>query len=127
MCLPVKVLKCVVGFNAWVTILMGVMAIISGVVIHYNAGDVLSQLSSKSGYSPSAFVDCFYIFGSALVLFGLFGIIGGSRRNAYCLFIFNIFVVVTLVVFAIIGAAAIVITERVGEPTTGINNIDDHR
>ncbi len=38
MCLPLRFLKCIVGFTAWVTILTGVASFIVGIIISVKTG-----------------------------------------------------------------------------------------
>jgi hypothetical protein len=79
MCLPTRFLKCVVGFNAWVVTLLGVAGIITGIVIAAKtSGSASNFFTSGLGFHKDAFVDCYYIFGAALLLFGVFGIVGGK-------------------------------------------------
>jgi hypothetical protein len=38
MCLPISFLKCIVKFNAFVTIMVGVMALITGIITGISTG-----------------------------------------------------------------------------------------
>jgi hypothetical protein len=33
MCLPLSTLKCLVGFNAWVTIFLGLASLVGGIIV----------------------------------------------------------------------------------------------
>lgn len=111
MCLPTRFLKCIVQFNAWIVTLLGVVSVIAGIVIGVKtSGSTDSFFNSGLGFSKNALVMCFYIFGAALLFFGVFGIVGGKKKNAFCLFIFNIFVIVAFLAFAITGTVALALS-----------------
>ena len=54
-----------------------------------------------------------------MVLFGIFGIIGGKKKNSFCLFIFNLLTLMMFIVFASIGLAAFLVTKELGEANEG--------
>lgn len=121
MCLPTRLLKCVVEFNAWVVTLLGVAGVITGIVLGVKtSGSNSAFWSSGLGFNKSAFIDCYYIFGAALILFGVFGIVGGKKRNAFCLFVFNIFVIVAFLAFGILGVVAQALTSEFDDPNACI-------
>jgi hypothetical protein len=55
-------------------------------------------------------IACLYIFGGCLVGVGIFGIIGGHKKNACCLTIYNIGAILGFIVFLVVGAVAYGVT-----------------
>jgi hypothetical protein len=62
------------------------------------------------------------VFGIALILLGVFGIVGGKKKNGFCLFIFNIGLLAGLIVFAAIGITASVYLGDMEESSKSIYN-----
>jgi hypothetical protein len=51
-----------------------------------------------------------YILGGALVILGIFGVVGGHKKNACMLGVYNFGAILALVLFIIIGAIAYGVT-----------------
>jgi hypothetical protein len=62
------------------------------------------------------------VFGIALILLGVFGIVGGKKKNEFCLFIFNVGLLAGFIVFAAIGITASVYLSDMDESSKSIYN-----
>ena len=115
MCLPVKFLKCYVGFSAIIYILLGLVALITGIVfgVQTSGGNFNTVLSASEGFSKGSFIISMCVFGASLILLGIFGYCGGKKKSKCCMLIFDIGVLIGIIPFLALAIASIAISSGI--------------
>lgn len=88
MCLPIKCLKTIVGFFAFLTICASLASIVVGIVaMTKDANSFWKNTDWKSYVYGPAFL---IALGVLILILGLFGMIGAIKKNGCCLTIYNL-------------------------------------
>ena len=113
MCLPLKFLKCIVTFNAIITLLLSTAIVIVGIVgwVKFD-GDYKNALVPDMTDLKNGLIYSIFFFGLLLLLFSIFGIVGAKKKINCCLTIFNCGVILSFFVFLVIGAVALALTNK---------------
>ena len=113
MCLPLRFLKCVVTFNAIITLLLSTAIVIVGIVgwVKFN-GDYKNALIPDMTDVKNGLIYSIFFFGLLLFLFSIFGIIGAKKKKNCCLLVFNCGVTLSFMLFLVIGVLALALTNK---------------
>lgn len=107
MCLPVGLLKTLVGISCLLTMALGVIAIICGATLGNDeifVGDVQNSRKIIMGVTIG--------FGVFLIVLAILGLIGAWKKSSLYLTIYNIGVAIFFVIFLAIAIAAFVVFKK---------------
>lgn len=88
MCLPIALLKCLVKFNSFITLLVGIGALTAAIIVQVKSGGFyLENINSDS--NGDSIVECLFIFGAITFVLGITGWIAGYKKKMLLLAIYN--------------------------------------
>lgn len=121
MCLPTVFLRFIVRFNALITILLGLMALVIGIIVGFKtSGDAKHFLENSLESPRNAFVVSSIMFGVVTTMIGIMGWYGGYKKNGYLLALYNLSNLIFLLIFFTISLAAFYSVDKFVELDQGI-------
>lgn len=125
MCLPLHQLKCFVKFNAMIAVLLGLASFICAIVVNVKASDS-GWFNYDTGFDYYGLMCCLYIFGTALMVIGACGFIGGKKKSKILLLIFDIGMSIGFIIFFSMAIAACVLTSSVNKGNVSLSKISNN-
>ena len=126
MCLPLGFVKGFVKFNSALVVLLGIAALITGVVVGVEtSGSTSVFFNSGLDFSKNALTASLYVFGIYCCMLGACGYYGGKSKNRCLLLLFDIGVGGAFLAFFSVGIVSTVLTSNMSSENNSSKTIND--